>query len=108
MLPAARLSAAAGKQDAAKISAYITEQMQKRIMVIDGAMGTTIQQYKFSEADFRGMRLHHLRMLFCLVGRPFAEALLRLTDTLVRTCDSALLPELGTYSLTVPSSLGPP
>ena len=30
------------------------EQMQKRIMVIDGAMGTTIQQYKFTEEDFRG------------------------------------------------------
>ena len=28
--------------------------MLKRIMVIDGAMGTTIQQYKFSEEDFRG------------------------------------------------------
>ena len=23
-------------------------------MVIDGAMGTTVQQYKFSEEDFRG------------------------------------------------------
>ena len=44
----------AGKQDADKIKAYIEEQMLKRIMVIDGAMGTTIQQYKFSEADFRG------------------------------------------------------
>ena len=45
----------AGKQDAEKIKAYIEDQMQKRIMVIDGAMGTTIQQYKFSEEDFRGM-----------------------------------------------------
>ena len=43
-----------GTQDAEKITAYITEQMQKRIMVIDGAMGTTIQQYKFTEEDFRG------------------------------------------------------
>ena len=43
----------AGKQDADKIKAYIEEQMQKRIMVIDGAMGTTIQQYKFTEEDFR-------------------------------------------------------
>lgn len=25
-------------------------------MVLDGAMGTTIQQYKFNEADFRGAR----------------------------------------------------
>jgi 5-methyltetrahydrofolate--homocysteine methyltransferase len=44
----------AGKQDAEKIRAYVTEQMMKRVMVIDGAMGTTIQQYKFSEEDFRG------------------------------------------------------
>ena len=42
-----------GKQDAEKIRSYIEDQMQKRIMVIDGAMGTTIQQYKFTEADFR-------------------------------------------------------
>ena len=48
------MCAVAGKQDADKIKAYITEQMEKRIMVIDGAMGTTIQQYKFSEEDFRG------------------------------------------------------
>lgn len=45
--------AAAGKQDAEKIRKYITEQMTERIMVIDGAMGTTIQQYKFTEEDFR-------------------------------------------------------
>ena len=44
----------AGKQDAEKIRAYIEKTMQERVMVIDGAMGTTIQQYKFSEADFRG------------------------------------------------------
>ena len=42
-----------GTQDADKIKAYITESMQKRIMVLDGAMGTAIQQYKFTEADFR-------------------------------------------------------
>ena len=46
--------AVAGKQDAEKIKAYITKNMQERIMVIDGAMGTTIQQYKFTEEDFRG------------------------------------------------------
>lgn len=44
----------AGKQDAEKIRAYLTKNMQERIMVIDGAMGTTIQQYKFTEEDFRG------------------------------------------------------
>ena len=28
----------------------------KRILVLDGAMGTMIQSYRFSEADFRGER----------------------------------------------------
>jgi len=40
--------------DADKVRTYIEGEMQKRVMVIDGAMGTTIQEYKFSEADFRG------------------------------------------------------
>ncbi|MCB9329475.1 MAG: methionine synthase [Lewinellaceae bacterium] len=35
--------------------------MQRRILIIDGAMGTMIQQYKLGEADFRGEQLknHH-------------------------------------------------
>src|SRR5271156_4588212 len=35
--------------------------LQKRIVIIDGAMGTTLQQYKLTEADFRGTRFaaHH-------------------------------------------------
>ena len=28
----------------------------KRMMILDGAMGTMIQRYKLSEADFRGPR----------------------------------------------------
>lgn len=44
------------KVDADMVRAYLESEMQKRIMVIDGAMGTTIQQYKFTEADFRGDR----------------------------------------------------
>ena len=28
--------------------------MRKRVMVIDGAMGTAVQKYKLSEDDFRG------------------------------------------------------
>ena len=31
--------------------------MRKRIVVLDGAMGTMIQGYKLSEADYRGDRL---------------------------------------------------
>ena len=30
--------------------------LQKRILIIDGAMGTMIQRYKLSEADYRGER----------------------------------------------------
>ena len=57
--------AVAGKQDAEKITAYITQQMKERVMVIDGAMGTTVQQYKFSEEDFRGAR-----KAACSLARP--------------------------------------
>jgi 5-methyltetrahydrofolate--homocysteine methyltransferase len=32
--------------------------MQERILVLDGAMGTMLQRYKFSEADFRGDRFN--------------------------------------------------
>lgn len=34
----------------------IREALQKRILVIDGAMGTMIQRYKLTEADYRGER----------------------------------------------------
>ena len=34
----------------------IYKELQKRILVLDGAMGTMLQAYKFSEADFRGER----------------------------------------------------
>ena len=30
--------------------------LERRILLLDGAMGTTIQGYKLSEADFRGSR----------------------------------------------------
>jgi 5-methyltetrahydrofolate--homocysteine methyltransferase len=32
----------------------IREVLEKRILVLDGAMGTMIQQHKLSEEDFRG------------------------------------------------------
>lgn len=48
------------------ISAYtrgasFIEMLSKQIVVLDGAMGTMIQQYKLSEQDFRGSRFaeHH-------------------------------------------------
>ncbi|HEY1040736.1 MAG TPA: homocysteine S-methyltransferase family protein, partial [Bacteroidia bacterium] len=34
----------------------IKQELEKRILVIDGAMGSLIQQYKLTEADFRGER----------------------------------------------------
>ncbi|MVN92079.1 methionine synthase [Mucilaginibacter aquatilis] len=34
----------------------IREQLQKRILIIDGAMGTMIQRYQLTEEDFRGER----------------------------------------------------
>lgn len=34
----------------------IYKEIQKRILVLDGAMGTMLQAYKFTEADFRGER----------------------------------------------------
>lgn len=36
------------------IFSILDEILQQRIMIIDGAMGTMIQRYKLSEADFRG------------------------------------------------------
>ena len=34
----------------------IRKELEKRILVIDGAMGTMIQRYKLEEADYRGKR----------------------------------------------------
>ena len=34
----------------------IYNQLQKRILILDGAMGTMLQDYDFSEEDFRGER----------------------------------------------------
>src|SRR5690606_30918866 len=34
----------------------IQQAIKKRILILDGAMGTMLQRYNFSEADFRGER----------------------------------------------------
>ena len=34
----------------------ITQEIKKRILILDGAMGTMLQRYNFSEEDFRGER----------------------------------------------------
>ncbi len=38
------------------MSININEILQQRILVLDGAMGTMLQRYRFEEADFRGER----------------------------------------------------
>ncbi|MFD0993706.1 homocysteine S-methyltransferase family protein [Tenacibaculum geojense] len=38
------------------MSHTIYKEIQKRILVLDGAMGTMLQEYKFTEEDFRGER----------------------------------------------------
>ncbi len=38
------------------IQSAIERELQKRILVLDGAMGTMIQRHKLTEADFRGER----------------------------------------------------
>ena len=42
--------------------AIVWQEIEKRILVLDGAMGTMLQRYKFTEADFRGERFkdYHL------------------------------------------------
>ena len=42
------------KKEESELERYLNETMTKRVMILDGAMGTTIQKYKFSEQDFRG------------------------------------------------------
>ena len=32
--------------------------LERRILILDGAMGTMIQRHKLTEADFRGDALH--------------------------------------------------
>jgi len=39
------------------VGTILAEEMKKRVMVLDGAMGTMIQTYKFEEEDFRGNAL---------------------------------------------------
>ncbi len=40
--------------DSAKTEALLRDAMSRRILVLDGAMGTMIQQYKLTEEDYRG------------------------------------------------------
>ena len=42
--------------------ASIWQEIEKRILVLDGAMGTMLQQYKFTEEDFRGDRFKDFQL----------------------------------------------
>ena len=37
-------------------NAQLKQTLDQRILILDGAMGTMIQKYKLTEADFRGER----------------------------------------------------
>jgi len=40
----------------------IWQEIEKRILILDGAMGTMLQQYKFTEEDFRGERFKNFHV----------------------------------------------
>jgi 5-methyltetrahydrofolate--homocysteine methyltransferase len=40
-------------------SALLEELLARRVLVLDGAMGTMVQTYRLSEADFRGSQFRH-------------------------------------------------
>jgi len=47
-----------------KTEENLTSDLNQRILIIDGAMGTMIQKHKFEEEDFRGQRfLNHSKSL---------------------------------------------
>ncbi len=48
--------------------ARLREILARRIMVLDGAMGTMIQRYRLTEADYRGERFADFRGDFCPSG----------------------------------------
>jgi 5-methyltetrahydrofolate--homocysteine methyltransferase len=44
------------QQSPATTEEILRDLLAKRILILDGAMGTMIQQYKLTEADYRGER----------------------------------------------------
>ncbi len=60
------------------------DSIKSRVLILDGAMGTLIQQYHLTEADFRGTRFAHLpgqllgnNDLLCLTRPDIVEAIHR-------------------------------
>jgi 5-methyltetrahydrofolate--homocysteine methyltransferase len=54
MTPSVNGAALGGRRDPAGVFAYLAETLPKRIMFLDGAMGTMIQKLRLQEEDFRG------------------------------------------------------
>ena len=46
------------------IGQEIAAELQHRIMIMDGGMGTMIQSYKLQEEDFHGMCLLHVQYIY--------------------------------------------
>ena len=44
-------------------SAALSDALKQRILILDGAMGTMIQEYKFEEEDYRGERFKDWHVL---------------------------------------------
>ena len=59
--------------------------LSRRILVLDGAMGTTIQAYGLDESDFRGSRFaeHHRELKGCndLLSITKPELILEIQDS---------------------------
>ncbi len=53
----AELEAPPASFDPAAVRTYLERELEKRVLVLDGAMGTMIQAYRLGEDDFRGTRL---------------------------------------------------
>src|SRR5205085_12004086 len=60
-LPAAALDQLAHVNTTSNKSQELARLLRERIVIIDGAMGTMIQQRKLTEADFRGERFRDWR-----------------------------------------------
>jgi len=56
MVGLASAGSAYASRPMSEADAYLRAELKKRIMVLDGAMGTMIQRHKLTEADFRGDR----------------------------------------------------
>eukprot|EP01006_Ploeotia_vitrea_P037965 TRINITY_DN66191_c3_g1_i1.p1 TRINITY_DN66191_c3_g1~~TRINITY_DN66191_c3_g1_i1.p1 ORF type:complete len:1293 (+),score=831.26 TRINITY_DN66191_c3_g1_i1:40-3918(+) len=55
-LPEEQTGAEWQRPPAEELESYLRRMMQKRILVLDGAMGTMVQKYSLTEAQFRGER----------------------------------------------------